>query len=305
MQIDFTHCPGGAADSDELHPSFFSDTALAVQRLRLLENAGFRRVMIDDMGGLLVNMDLASLALRATHSLGVLVSHWPGIVAPVVAARQFATLAQLGQGRLSLRVPASRGLREAPDGLGLAGGLGRTDEYLVLLRRLWSNARPFDHEGAFYRVHAGYVPLKPAEGVDIPIQNGGLSGTALKVASKHADLFELPAGGIDETRQLIERVKVAAQPFGRTARVRFSLPVQAEEGDGEWNLGASSGTAVARLVAYAGIGVTDFLIHGLEDGDAIESFGRQVIPQVQRAVRRYDPTPMVRRGSHGQLRRVV
>ncbi len=302
MQIDFTHCPGGVADSDELHPSFFADTALAVQRLRLLENAGFHRVMIDDMGGLLVNMDLASLALRATHSLGVLVSHWPGIVAPVVAARQFATLAQLGQGRLSVRVPASRGLREAPDP---TRGLGRTDEYLVLLRRLWTNARPFDHEGAFYRVHAGYVPLKPDGGVDIPIQNGGLSGMALKVASKHADLFELPACGLDEVRQLIERVKVAAQPFGRGPRIRFSLPVQVGEGAGEWRLGTAPEAAVARLAAYAGIGVTDFLVHGLDDGHAIETFGRLVIPKVQRTFRRYDPTLIVCSGRHGRLRRVV
>lgn len=305
MQIDFTHCPGGVADSDELHPSYFADTAFAVQRLRQLENAGFGRVMIDDMAGLLANMDLASLALRATQSLGILVSHWPGIVAPVVAARQFAALDKLRPGRLSLRVPASRGLRGIPDGLAAFDGLGRTDEYLVLLKRLWTNMRPFDHEGIFYRVHGGFVPLKPKGGVDIQLQLGGQSGTALKVAGKHADLFELPAGGLEETRRLTERVKVAAQPFGRAGRVRFSLPVHAGEGAEDWQLGASPDRAAERLVAYAELGVTDFLVHGLDDANAIEAFGQEIVPQVRRMSRRHDAPPTGRRGSPVQLRRVV
>lgn len=305
MQIDFTHCPGGTADSDELHSSFFSDTAFAVQQLRLLERSGFDRVMIDDMGGQLANMDLASLALRATQSIGVLVSHWAGIVAPVVAARQFSALDQLGNGRLALRVPPSRDLREINDDSGLVATLGRTDEYLMLLKRLWSNAQPFDHEGLFYRIHGGFVPMKAAGGVAISLQLGGLSGTALKIAGRHADLFELPAGGLDETRRLIERVRVAAQPFGRAQRIRFSLPVHAGEGGQAWQLGGAPDQIVSALAGFVELGVTDFIVHGLDDAEAIAAFGRQVIPPLRRAFRRHEPTPAHRRNRPAVLRQVV
>lgn len=310
MQIDFTHCPGGVADKDELHSSFFSDTALAVQRLRQLESVGFNRVLIDDMGGLLANMDLASLALRSTQSIGVLVSHWPGIVAPVVAARQFVALDQLGNGRLALRVPPSRDLRETNDDSGLVATLGRADEYLMLLKRLWLNTQPFDYEGVFYRIQAGFVPLKAEGGVDIPLQLGGMSGTALKIAGRHANRFELPAGGPDETRRLIERVQVAAQPFGRTERIRFSVPVQVSSGAAgadarAWQLGGATDHAVAALAGFAELGVSDFIVHGLDDAEAVESFGRTVIPLVRKTLRRHEPQSAHRRARPVVLRQVT
>ncbi|WP_406872107.1 LLM class flavin-dependent oxidoreductase [Aminobacter sp. P9b] len=305
MQIDFTHCPGGVADKDELHTSFFSDTALAVQRLRQLEKASFSRVLIDDAGGLLANMDLASLTLRSTQSIGVLVSHWPGIVAPVVAARQFAALDQLGAGRLALRVPPSRDLRETNDDSGLVATLGRTDEYLTLLKRLWSNAQPFEHEGLFYRIHGGFVPMKAADGADISLQLGGLSGTALKIAGRHANQFELPVGSFDDTRRLIERVKAAAEPFGRTQRIRFSLPVLVGEGEQAWQIGGASERAVAALAGFVELGVTDFIVHGLDDADAIAAFGREVIAVVRKAFRRHEPTVAQRRNQKVVLRQVV
>ncbi len=306
MQIDFTHCPGGVADKDELHSSFFSDTAIAVQRLRQLERVGFSRVLIDDMGGLLANMDLASLALRSTQSIGVLVSHWPGIVAPVVAARQFAAFDQIGSGRLALRVPPSRDLRETNDDSGLVATLGRTDEYLMLLKRLWSNAQPFEYEGLFYRIHGGFVPMKAADGAAIPLQLGGLSGTALKIAGRHADRFELPVGGFDDTLRLIERVRVAAEPFGRAQRIRFSLPVHVGEGGHQaWQLSGEPEHVVSALAGFVELGVSDFIVHGLDGADAVEAFGRQVIPSLRKAFRRHEPTPIQQRKRPVVLRRVV
>lgn len=311
MQMDFTHCPGGVADSDELHSSFFSDIRLAVQQLRLLEQSGFSRVMIDDMGGLLANMDLASLALRSTQSIGVLVSHWPGIVAPVVAAKQFAALDQLGSGRLALRVPSSRDLRDSLENDSLIGSLGRIDEYLTLLKRLWSNAQPFDHEGVFYRIHGGFVPMKGATDVDIPLQLGGLSGTALKIAGRHANIFELPAGNLDDTRRLIDRVRVAAQPFGRAGRIGFSLPVHiaapgvGRDGAQAWQLGGTTQQVADALLAFAELGVSDVIVHGLDDVEAIQAFGREVIPMVRKALRRHETPAAHWRGKPVVLRQVV
>ena len=63
---------------------------------------------------------------------------------------------------------------------------------------------------------------------DVTIRMGGQSGTALKVAGRHADVFELTPGTLDEIRQLMERVRIessfmAARPT-RSARRRIPRP---------------------------------------------------------------------------------
>ncbi len=61
MPIEFTHVPG------KVHPAgtgstvpFFYDFAETATRLTLIEDVGFRRVVVDDQAGLLTNMDLAA-----------------------------------------------------------------------------------------------------------------------------------------------------------------------------------------------------------------------------------------------------
>ena len=129
-------------------------------------------------------------------------------------------------GRLSLRMLPGIGVEDGEWDAGQShvAALERTDEYLVLLKRLWSNERPFDHEGPFYRLRDGYVPNKGPQ-ASVPIRMSGLSGTALKVAGRHADIFELAPGTPQEVGQVIERVRVAAAEFGRAGLIRFALPV--------------------------------------------------------------------------------
>ena len=80
----------------------------------------------------------------------------------MIAARQLAALDSESGGRLSLRIMAgsydASGFAETS--YGHVGAFRRTDEYLVLLKRLWSNDRPFDHEGAAYSLRNGFVARK-------------------------------------------------------------------------------------------------------------------------------------------------
>ncbi|TIO40937.1 MAG: LLM class flavin-dependent oxidoreductase, partial [Mesorhizobium sp.] len=54
MPIEFTHVPGKPANG-----SFFYDFAETATKLSLIEDAGFRKLVIDDPAGLLANMDIA------------------------------------------------------------------------------------------------------------------------------------------------------------------------------------------------------------------------------------------------------
>ncbi|TIR19863.1 MAG: LLM class flavin-dependent oxidoreductase [Mesorhizobium sp.] len=281
MPIEFTHVPGKAANG-----GFFYDFAETATKLSLIEDAGFRRLVVDDPAGLLTNMDIAAQTLDRTGSLEVVLTHWAGVIEPTVAARQLAALDRRGGGRLSLRMlsePLEDSDAEARP-VGHSVVWQRIDEYLVLLKRLWSNDRPFDHEGAFYSVRGGFVPRKGPHGADLVIRLGGQSGTALKVAGKHADVFELAAGSPDEVRHLIERARGAAAEHGRAGRLRFTLPVRIHA-DG-WSgtpdhkaveiAGPPARIALA-LLPYTALGIEEFMISGIDRPGEIARIGRETI----------------------------
>ncbi|RWM16269.1 MAG: LLM class flavin-dependent oxidoreductase [Mesorhizobium sp.] len=281
MPIEFTHVPGKADNG-----SFFYDFAETATKLSLIEDAGFRRLVVDDPAGLLTNMDIAAQTLDRTGSLEVVLAHWAGVIEPTVAARQLAALDPRGGGRLSLRMlsePLEDSDAEARP-VGHSVVWQRIDEYLVLLKRLWSNDRPFDHEGAFYTVRGGFVPRKGPHGADLVIRLGGQSGTALKVAGKHADVFELAAGSPDEVRQLIERARGAAAEHGRGSRLRFALPVRIHA-DGSSGTPDHKGVEIAgpparialALLPYAALGIEEFMISGIDRPGDIARMGRETI----------------------------
>jgi alkanesulfonate monooxygenase len=237
-------------------------------------------------------MDIAAEVARRTSSVGVALTHWSGVMEPVAAAEQIAALDRLSGGRLSLRFLIG------PDGRDgeLADhshveALRQTDEYVVLLKRLWSNEHPFDHEGPHYSLRGGFAAEKGPQGADIVIRMGGVSGIALDVAGRHATLFELAADTEQEIRDLIARVEAAAGRYGRAGRIRYALPVHftrhgPHHAVPSFPVGVSgSATGIAHaLLRYATLGVEEFMLSGLDDHDSVAAFARDIAPLFQRTV---------------------
>ncbi|MBB6409452.1 alkanesulfonate monooxygenase [Mesorhizobium sangaii] len=290
MPIEFTHVPSKTADAAV---PFFYDFAETATKLGLIEDGGFRKIVVDDSAGLLTNMDLAAQVLDRTSSLEVVLTHWAGVVEPTVAARQLASIDRKSGGRLTLRMigePLNDDDAETRP-VGHTVIWQRIDEYLVLLKRLWSNDRPFDHEGAFYSIKGGYVPRKGPNGADLVIRMGGQSGTALKVAGRHADVFELAPGSIDEVRQLMERVRGAAAEHGRAGKLRFALPVRihrgvAATGHKAVDVAGPPAQAALSLLAYAALGIDEFMIVGVDTPREIATVGRETIALLRNSLAR-------------------
>ncbi|RWO99485.1 LLM class flavin-dependent oxidoreductase [Mesorhizobium sp.] len=290
MPIEFTHIPGKTADAAV---PFFYDFAETATKLGLIEDGGFRKIVIDDSAGLLTNMDLAAQVLDRTSSLEVVLTHWAGVVEPTVAARQLASIDRKSGGRLALRM-ISEPLSDADAETRPVGHTviwQRIDEYLVLLKRLWSNDRPFDHEGTFYSIKGGYVPRKGPHGADLVIRMGGQSGTALKVAGRHADVFELAPGSIDEIRQLMERVRRSAAEYGRAGKLRFALPVGIHQGASASghkavDVAGPPAQAALSLLAYAALGIDEFMIVGVDTPREIATLGRETIALLRNSLAR-------------------
>jgi alkanesulfonate monooxygenase SsuD/methylene tetrahydromethanopterin reductase-like flavin-dependent oxidoreductase (luciferase family) len=63
----------------------------------------------------------------------------------------------------------------------------RTDEYLDVVKKVWTSDQPFDFDGEFYKVQGAFSTVKAIQKPRIPLYFGGASGAAIPVGAKHAD----------------------------------------------------------------------------------------------------------------------
>lgn len=237
--------------------------------------AGFQSWLSDGQSNLLNVVDRA--VAGEIEQQQILLTHGAGELDPVTAARRLAALQLRHGGRIALRVPA-RGLVDTDRQPSHIAFWRRIDEYLTLLKRLWANEKPIDHEGPFYSVVGGFVPRKSARGIAVPIRMAGLSGTALNVAGKHADVFELAAMSPDEARLLASRVRAAAARHGRQGKVRFALPVvfdaagQETAASGQSILSQKPAQAALQLLSFVDAGVSEFMVRGIGTADGLDAF---------------------------------
>jgi alkanesulfonate monooxygenase len=172
-----------------------------------------------------------------TERLQFLLAHRPGFVAPTVAARKLATLDQLCGGRLAVHIISGGHAREqAMDGdyVDHAARYRRSAEYIDLMKRVWQEPRPFDHQGEFYRVDGAISEVKCAQVPHIPVYGGGGSDDAITTLSSRIDVFMLWGEPLAETAQFMSRVRLAAgsNPIGFSLSTR---PILAETDDKAWD----------------------------------------------------------------------
>ena len=214
QKVSETHAPQGPA----IDRDYVRDFAQAH------ENAGFDRVLVPHHStGPSATLTIAYAAAH-TERIHYMLAHRPGFTVPTLAARQIATLDQFSGGRLGVHfISGGSDAEQRRDGdyLDHDQRYERTDEYLTLLRKLWTSDKPFDHEGKHYRFEAGFSEVKPLQQPHVPVYFGGASEAAIPVAGKHADVYALWGESLDQVKELTTRVRAEAAKHGR--HVRFSV----------------------------------------------------------------------------------
>lgn len=205
--------------SDDFDIDYIEETALAH------EEAGFDRVLVGQGSWGPDAWLIASHVLRITKKLKVLVAHRPGFVQPTVAARQAVTLDRLsGGGRLGLHIvtgaPGGE-LQRDGDTLPDDERYLRTAEYIDVLRKVWQEPRPFDHQGRYYQVKQGFSSVRPA--VTPLISFAGASDGALAAGPGRADLYTIWGEPLAQTSATLDTLHALAKERGRALTVSVSL----------------------------------------------------------------------------------
>ncbi|WP_372410332.1 LLM class flavin-dependent oxidoreductase [Streptomyces luteireticuli] len=162
----------------------------------------------------------ASGLLAVTRRISVFATLHSAFLHPVVAAKQLATLDEVGAGRAGLNIVAGwykaeheafgTDLPDSPE-----RRYAHAQEWWDLVRRIWSEERPFDHDGEFFRGMRGvHGSPRPAGGA-LPVINAAVSGPGREFAARNADFLLTatfdPAGGTT----LVDGVRAAARRHGR------------------------------------------------------------------------------------------
>jgi alkanesulfonate monooxygenase len=206
---------------------------------RAHERAGFDKVLVGYTATSAEGFVVAGYAASQTEHLGYLIAHRPGFVAPTLAARKAATFDHVSNGRIALHIiTGGSDADQARDGdwLDHDTRYRRTDEYLTLLRRTWTEERPFDHAGEFYRVERAHSEIKPLQKPHIPLYFGGASEAAHRIGAKHCDVYMLWGEPLAAIKERIAAVRAAAVPVGRAPRISVSLrPIIAPTESAAWD----------------------------------------------------------------------
>jgi alkanesulfonate monooxygenase SsuD/methylene tetrahydromethanopterin reductase-like flavin-dependent oxidoreductase (luciferase family) len=127
---------------------------------------------------------------------------------PAMLAKIATTVDIVSGGRLEFGIgagsrPSHPLARREYDAHGLpfhdaAHAVASLDEACTVIRRLWSEEKPFDFHGTHHHLTGAFGNPKPVQRPHPPILIGGRSSATLRVAAAHADVWNIPGGDIDD-----------------------------------------------------------------------------------------------------------
>jgi alkanesulfonate monooxygenase SsuD/methylene tetrahydromethanopterin reductase-like flavin-dependent oxidoreductase (luciferase family) len=127
---------------------------------------------------------------------------------PAMLAKIATTVDIVSNGRLEFGIGAGSRTdipwaRREYDAHGLpyhdaAYAVGSLGEACTVIRRLWTEAEPFDFDGSYVHLTGAFGNPNPVQRPHPPIMIGGRSTATLRVVAEHADLWNIPGGDIED-----------------------------------------------------------------------------------------------------------
>ena len=193
---------------------------------QLFEANDYDRVLILQNSFAADPLPIASYVAAITKRLAFMVAHRPGFIAPTMAARLFATLDHLSQGRAGVHIiTAANDIETQCDGDFLTKDerYRRSREYVEVLRLVWAATDPVTFEGNSYKFNRALSELRPYNG-SIPIYWGGASPLALEFGGQSADIYAMSGlQPLEQMRTFADSIKASAAKAGRPIKLQASV----------------------------------------------------------------------------------
>jgi alkanesulfonate monooxygenase SsuD/methylene tetrahydromethanopterin reductase-like flavin-dependent oxidoreductase (luciferase family) len=162
----------------------------------------------------------------ATRNSGVVSTSHVALNHPIIAAKQSTVIDHISNGRYTLNIVNGWNFPEMEMfGVSLLEHEDRyacAEEWLSIVKRLWTQDEPFDHDGKFYRIKGGYLQPKPIQEPYPAIMNAGSSERGRHFACKHCDLVFTNIRTHDiatNTAHVAGYYRLAREEYGREVRV--------------------------------------------------------------------------------------
>jgi alkanesulfonate monooxygenase len=163
--------------------------------------------------------------VRETRRLRFLVAMRPASMTPTLAAQMATTFQNMSDGRLALNVVTGGDPTEMHrfgDWTEHGARYDRTDEFLTILRGIWSSDG-FNFKGTYYDVEDARVHSLPEP---IPeIYFGGASQAAEEIAAKHVDVYLAWGEPPEMLAERVQRMRTLAERHSRELRFGVRLQV--------------------------------------------------------------------------------
>lgn len=240
MPIEFLGM-GSTNDGSEINRrsngSFDPEYTVALARAH--EEHGWDRVLTAYGAGSPDPAQAAAWIAMHTTTLEVLVAHRPNVSIPTFAAKTFATLDRMSNGRMLVHFITGGNDHEQQregDYLGHDERYDRTLEYIQVLKKIWTTHEPFEHEGTHYRFADFRSDIFPVREPHPPVSFGGSSDAAYRVGAQVADIYCLWGEPLADTAEQVARVEAECAAVGRPRpkiQVAFR-PILAPTDDAAW-----------------------------------------------------------------------
>jgi alkanesulfonate monooxygenase len=214
-----------ARESSELFPKPGRglDAAYLRKYARSLEDFGFDYTLVAYNSDRFDPFTVSAALTQYTDQLKPIVALRPNIMHPTVAAQALASLDQLSEGRAVVHIISGGSAEEQArqgDFTTKEERYRRSEEYIGLLRRAWTEPAAFSHSGEFYRF-TDFGPGFPPHGDTIPISLGGSSPEAYRVGGALADIYGLWGEPLADTQVQIDRIAEGSRAAGRVGLPRI------------------------------------------------------------------------------------
>jgi len=209
---------------------------------------------VNGQGSSLETLTWAAGLLAGTREIAVFATIHVPFLNPVFAAKQAITVQMIGHGRFGLNLVAGGNAPEfAMFGIELLEHDERyrfAEEWVSVVRRLWTEPAPFDFKGRFFDLKGVIGAPKPYEGAAPMMISAGSSGAGRNFAVRHADCLFMNIVQFETLAQELAALRASAGPGRATV--------------------FASGHVICRRSRQEAIDYHRYIVHDMGDWEAVQ-----------------------------------